>query len=73
MQFSQPSSHSIPLQSKYSPQPLFPNTLSSCFSLNVRDHVSDPYRTRGKIIVLYIINFTFFNSKQEYRGFWTEW
>jgi hypothetical protein len=32
----------------------FLNTLSLCFSLNVRDQVSHPYRTRGKIIVLYL-------------------
>jgi hypothetical protein len=34
---------------------LFSNTLSLCFSLNVRDQVSHPYRTTGKIIVLYIL------------------
>jgi polysaccharide pyruvyl transferase WcaK-like protein len=28
---------------------LFSNTLSLCSSLNVRDHVSQPYRTTGKI------------------------
>jgi hypothetical protein len=33
---------------------LFSNTLSLCFSLNVRDQVSHPYRTTDKIIVLYI-------------------
>jgi hypothetical protein len=38
---------------------LFPNTLSLCSSLNVRDQVSHPYRTTGKIIVLYILIFTF--------------
>jgi hypothetical protein len=32
---------------------LFSNTLSLCFSLNVRDQVSQSYRTTGKIIVLY--------------------
>jgi hypothetical protein len=32
---------------------LFSNTLSLCSSLNVRDQVSHPYRTIGKIIVLY--------------------
>jgi hypothetical protein len=34
---------------------LFSNTLSLCSSLNVRDQVSHPYRTTGKIIVLYIL------------------
>jgi hypothetical protein len=38
---------------------LFSNTLGLCSSLNVRDHVSHPYRTTGKIIVLYILNLTF--------------
>jgi polysaccharide pyruvyl transferase WcaK-like protein len=30
---------------------LFSNTLSLCSPLNVRDQVSHPYRTTGKIIV----------------------
>jgi hypothetical protein len=33
---------------------LFPNTLSLRSSLNVRDHVSHPYTTMGKIKDLYI-------------------
>ena len=36
---------------------LFSNTLSSHFSLNMSDQVSHPYRTTGKIIVLYILLF----------------
>jgi hypothetical protein len=32
---------------------LFSNTLSLRSSLNVSDHVSQPYKTTGKIIVLY--------------------
>jgi len=32
---------------------LFSNTLSLRSSLNVRDHVSHPYKTAGKITVLY--------------------
>jgi hypothetical protein len=34
---------------------LFSNTLSLYSSLNVKDQVSHPYRTTGKIIVLYIL------------------
>jgi hypothetical protein len=32
---------------------LFSNTLSLCSSLSVRDQVSHPYKTTGKITVLY--------------------
>jgi hypothetical protein len=52
---------------------LFSNTLSLCSSLAVRDHVSHPYRTTGKIIVVYILTFTFFDSRREDKRFCTEW
>ena len=42
----------IPLGPKYSPQ-------DSVFSLNVGNHVSQPYSTPGNIIVLYILIFKF--------------
>jgi hypothetical protein len=50
---------------------LSPNTISPhiCSSLNVRNQVSHPYRTAGKIIVSYIL---FLDSRQEYKRFWTE-
>jgi hypothetical protein len=35
---------------------LFTNTLSLYSSLNVRDEVSHPYKTTGRIMVLYIFN-----------------
>jgi hypothetical protein len=41
---------------------LFSNTLSLCTSLNVRNQVSYPYRTKGKITVLYILIFKCFES-----------
>ena len=48
----------IPLGPKYSPQdPVFTFSLRS--SLNVGDHVSQPYSTTGNIIVLYILIFKF--------------
>ncbi|PNF36932.1 hypothetical protein B7P43_G08055, partial [Cryptotermes secundus] len=48
---------------------LFSNTLSLCSSLNIRDQVSHPYRTTGKIVVLYILIFTLLNSRREDRRF----
>jgi hypothetical protein len=36
---------------------LFSNTLSLYSSLNVKDQVSPPYRTTGKIILLYNLNY----------------
>jgi hypothetical protein len=37
---------------------LFSNILSLCLSLSVRYQISHPYRTTGKIIVLYILTFS---------------
>jgi hypothetical protein len=73
MQFSPPSRHSVPFDPNILLNTLFSNTLSLCSSLTVRDHVPHLYRTTGKIIVLNILTFTFFDSRRKDRKFWTEW
>jgi hypothetical protein len=50
---------------------LFSNTHSLRSSFNVSDQVSHPYRTRGKIIVLYILFFKFLDSNLKYKRFCT--
>jgi hypothetical protein len=52
---------------------LYSNTLSLCYSHNVRDQVSHPYKTRGKIIVLSIITFTFLDSRREDKRVCLDW
>jgi hypothetical protein len=50
MQSSPASRHFLSLRSKYSPQNLVLK-YNLCSSLSVRDHISHPYKTTGKIIV----------------------
>jgi hypothetical protein len=47
---------------------LFSGILSLCSSLNVRDQVSHPYRTISRILVLYILIFTFLDSRREEKA-----
>jgi hypothetical protein len=49
-----------------------PNILLSLqSSLNVRDQVSNQYRTNGEIMVLHILMFTFLDSSREFKRSWT--
>jgi hypothetical protein len=60
LQFS-PWSIFLPFRSKYLPQhTVLKKTLSLCSSLKVRDQVSHPYSTTGKITVPYILIFRVF-------------
>jgi hypothetical protein len=71
-QFSPTSHHLISL---FGPNILLntvlSNTLSPCLSLKVRDYVSHSYRTTGKIIVVYLMNFMFLDCRREDERSWT--
>jgi len=52
---------------------LFSNKLSFLSSCGVNDQVSHPYKTAGKIPILYILVFKFLDSNLEDKSFSTEW
>ena len=49
------------------------NTLSFLYSRRVNYQVSHPYKTKSKIIVLYILIYKLLDSKLEDKRFCTEW
>jgi hypothetical protein len=72
MQFSPRSVFSL-LGQNFLLNTLFSKTLSLLSSFKVRDQVSHPYNTTGKIKDFYILIFRFFDMKREDKIFWTEW
>jgi hypothetical protein len=46
--------------------------IKKCY-LNLRDQLSQPHKTTGKIIFLYILTITLLDSKLEDKRFCTEW
>jgi hypothetical protein len=66
MQFPPISRHFISLRPNIPLSTLFSN-------LNVRDQVSHTYRTKGNVIVWYILTFTFLDSRREGKSFCAEW
>jgi hypothetical protein len=59
----------IPLWPKYSPMRLVLKHPHVCCYLNLRDQVSHPYRTTNKIIIVYILTFTFLDGSREDKIF----
>jgi hypothetical protein len=58
--------HFIPFQSQYSPQhPVLKQPQSMIQSMNQASH---PHKTTGRITVLYILIFTFLDSRREDNG-----
>jgi hypothetical protein len=52
---------------------LFSSTLSLCSSLIVRNWFWQLYKTRAKIILLYILMFKFLDNRQKHKRLRTKW
>jgi hypothetical protein len=66
------SRYFLSLRPKYSSETLFSNIFMLCSSLHLREEVSHPYKTTGKIKVLYTWTFILLHSNCEHRRFWTK-
>jgi hypothetical protein len=59
----------LPFKSKYPPKH---SVLKKYSSLKVRDQVSHPYSTTGKITVVCILMYSFLYMRRDDKRFWTE-
>jgi hypothetical protein len=69
LQLSLTSCHLYPFDLNIPLSTLFSNTLSLCSSLNVTDQVSRTYQITGKIVVLYVLIFTFLDTRRKDKRF----
>jgi hypothetical protein len=65
MQCSQSCCHSL-LGPNILLSTLFSNTLNLCSPVNLRGQIAYPYKTRGEIILFYILIFTCLDGRWEY-------
>jgi hypothetical protein len=54
------------------PQTIFSNILMLSSSLQMRDKLLHPYKTKSKIIVVHTLTFTFQHSICEHKQFWIQ-
>jgi len=67
------SCHFLPLRSKYSTWYHVLKCPQSVLFFIMRDQVSYPYKTTGKIVILCILSFKFLEKKQIDERFGTDW
>jgi hypothetical protein len=72
MQFCPVSCYILPVRPKYILQHHILKHPQLCSSLIVRQEVSHPHKTTGKVMVLQNLNFMLFDSFWEDKRFWCE-
>jgi hypothetical protein len=73
MQCSPLPCYLIPLGPNYLPQHPILKHPQPMFNPQCEDDISHPYKTTGKITVLYVLLCICMDSKLEDKRFWTKW